>query len=67
MENELDYWLNELDNTYSHLSAHADIQLQLVNQAIAKFESLSASIKKMLPKSSSPQFFQKWMRTNCNQ
>ncbi len=58
VENELDYWLTELDNTYSHLSAHPDIQLKLVNQAIAKFESLYVH-KKTLPKSGSPQFFQK--------
>jgi hypothetical protein len=56
VESELHYWLGELDSTYTHLSAHPDIRLQLVNLAIKKFESLSAS-KKTLPTSSSPQFF----------
>lgn len=60
---ELDYWINELDNTYTYLAAHRNLQIQLVNKAIAGWEKLE-HCRQSTSQQKSPQFFQKSVETN---
>lgn len=60
---ELDYWINELDNTYIYLAAHRNLQIQLVNKAIACWGKLE-QCKQSTYQQKSPQFFQKSVETD---